>query len=76
MIRQKAYDRQELARLVRMHGGVLGAMEFGVFARDIEDPELANAWRQLAEGYSQLRPALLLVGQILLKSSGQVEVAG
>jgi hypothetical protein len=64
---QHRYQRDELARLIRRHGGILGAMEFGVFARDIDDPELANAWRQLEDGYSKIRPALLLVGQVLLK---------
>ena len=67
------YDRQDLARLVRQHGGVLGAMEFGVFARDIEDPELANAWRQIEDSYSAMRPALQVVSQLILKPKAAAE---
>jgi len=61
-------DARELARLVRMHGGILGAIEYGVRSTEISDPELATAWRQIERQYQALRPALSIVGRVLAKA--------
>lgn len=61
----KQLDRKEVVRLVRTHGGVLGAIEYGLRSSDIEDPELANAWRRVEDQYGDLRPNLSVLGRIL-----------
>ncbi|MFN8628846.1 MAG: hypothetical protein U0838_00565 [Chloroflexota bacterium] len=61
-------DARELARLVRAHGGILGAIEYGVRSSEIDDPELATAWRQIERQYQSMRPGLSVVGRVLAKA--------
>jgi hypothetical protein len=58
-------DNRAVAESVRNHGGILGALEYGLAADDIADPELANAWRQLEDRYATLRPMLTVIGRVL-----------
>jgi hypothetical protein len=56
---------RELASRVRMCGGILEALEFGVQSSQIEDPELASVWQRLEEQYGDLRPNLSVANRIL-----------
>ena len=58
-----------MAELVRNHGGILGAIEYGVASTEIADPEIANAWRQIEIRYRQLRPSLSTVSRVLKKAA-------
>lgn len=66
---QQQYENRELADLVRNHGGILGAIEYGVTSDDIADPEIANAWRQIEGRYHEIRPALSTVSRVLKKAA-------
>ena len=61
-------DNRSIAHAVRNHGGILGAIEYGLKAEEIADPELANAWRQLESDYAAIRPTLTVIGRVLAKS--------
>lgn len=58
-------DNRAVADRVRNHGGILGAIEYGLSSEDIADPELANAWRQLESRYAEIRPTLSVIGRVL-----------
>lgn len=60
---------RELGRLVRTHGGILGAIEYGVRSESIEDPEIASAWRRVEEQYFHLRPNLSVLSRVLRAAS-------
>ncbi len=62
-------DSRELARLVRTHGGILGAIEYGVHSESIADEEMATAWRTIEAQYRTLRPGLSVVGRMLRAAS-------
>ncbi len=59
---------RQLDRLVRTHGGVLGAIEAGVRSAAIDDPEIANAWRRVEEQYAGMRPNIVVLGRVLRAS--------
>lgn len=59
------FTTRDIANLVRTYGGVLGAIEYGVTADQIDDQELASAWRRLEERYETIRPALAIVNRTL-----------
>ena len=65
MTTSKSIDRNELRDLVRMYGGVLGAIEYGVRSDSISDPELATAWQRVEERYQEIRPNLTVLGTML-----------
>jgi hypothetical protein len=65
---RRTLDQRSLADLVRNHGGILGAIEYGVSADDIEDPELASAWRRVVEQYAALRPNLAVINRGLTQA--------
>ena len=62
-------DSRELVRLVRTHGGILGAIEYGVHSDSIADDEMATAWRTIEGQYKSLRPNLSVVGRMLRASA-------
>ncbi len=62
---------RQLDRLVRTHGGVLGAIESGVRSESILDPELASAWRRVEQQYAEMRPNIVVVGRVLKASRAQ-----
>ncbi len=62
---QEFIDSRELARLVRTHGGILGAIEYGVHSESIVDQEMATAWQTVEAQYRTLRPNLSVVGRML-----------
>jgi hypothetical protein len=62
---------RQLDRLVRAHGGVLGAIESGVRSGSIDDPEVANAWRRVEQQYAEMRPNIVVVGRVLRASRAQ-----
>jgi hypothetical protein len=66
---EQQYETRELADLVRNHGGILGAIEYGVTSRDIADPEIANAWKQIEGRYQEMRPSLSTVSRVLKKAA-------
>lgn len=59
---------RQLDRLVRLHGGVLGAIEAGVRSGAIDDPEIASAWRRVEQQYAEMRPNIVVVGRVLRAS--------
>jgi hypothetical protein len=59
---------RQLDRLVRSHGGVLGAIEAGVRSGTIDDPEIASAWRRVEQQYAEMRPNVVVVGRVLRAS--------
>lgn len=61
----ESIDARELRELVRMYGGVLGAIEYGVRSEGISDPELATAWQSVEDRYQALRPNLTVLGRML-----------
>lgn len=54
-----------LDRVVRTHGGVLGAIEAGIRSGQIDDPEIASAWRRVEQQYAEMRPNIVVVGRVL-----------
>ena len=65
MTHRKSIDRSELRELIRMYGGVVGAIDDGVRSEAISDPELATAWRRVEERYQDIRPNLTVLGAML-----------
>jgi hypothetical protein len=59
---------RQLDRLVRTHGGVLGAIEAGVRSGLIDDPEIASAWRRVEEQYAEMRPNIVVLGRVMRAS--------
>ena len=57
-----------LADLVQTYGGILGAIEYGVHAQEIIDPEIANAWAQIEKQYAVMSPNLSVVARILYRA--------
>lgn len=55
----------DLEHRVRAHGGILEAIEFGIRADAIEDPEMATVWRGIEEQYDELRENLVFASRIL-----------
>lgn len=51
-------DADRLAQKIRWEGGLWAALEFGIRADDITDPELADLWSRLERGYRELAPLL------------------
>jgi hypothetical protein len=59
---------RQVDRLVRTHGGVLGAIEAGVRSGLIDDPEIASAWRRVEEQYAEMRPNIVVLGRVMRAS--------
>lgn len=55
---QPKMTADRLARKIRWEGGLYAALEHGIAPEDIADPELANLWRRLQDGYRELAPLL------------------
>lgn len=68
MAMDRIHSVRELDRLVRAHGGVLGAIEAGVRSGAIDDPEVASAWRRVEKQYAEMRPNIVVVGRVLRAS--------
>jgi hypothetical protein len=47
-----------LAQKIRWEGGIMAALEYGIRAKDIEDPDLAKLWRRLERSYGSIAPLL------------------
>jgi hypothetical protein len=58
----------ELADLVQTYGGILGAIEYGVRAGEIADPEIANAWGQIEKQYQLMSPNLSVIARLLYRA--------
>jgi hypothetical protein len=54
----KKMSIDRLAQKIRWEGGLLAALEYGITAKDIEDPELAKLWRRLERSYGTLTPLI------------------
>jgi hypothetical protein len=52
------FNRDGLAQKIRWEGGLLAALDYGIKARDIADPELAALWRRLERAYARMAPLL------------------
>jgi CRISPR/Cas system endoribonuclease Cas6 (RAMP superfamily) len=63
MSAHRRLDHRSLADTVRNNGGILGAIEYGISADDIDDPEIANAWRRVVDQYAALRPNLVIINR-------------
>lgn len=53
---EKRYDRDLLAYKIRWEGGVMAALDYGLRADDIGDPDLRAAWQRLQGLHEELRP--------------------
>lgn len=62
MTRQTELTIKTLADKVAWEGGVLGALEYGVSADQIMDPEAASLWRRIESLYNELRPRYVADG--------------
>jgi hypothetical protein len=51
-------DESALAQKIRWEGGLWSALEYGIQARDIADPELAALWARLERGFSEMAPLI------------------
>jgi hypothetical protein len=49
-------DQDALAKKVRWEGGLWAALEYGIRAEDIADPELATLWAKLERIFSEFAP--------------------
>jgi hypothetical protein len=54
-----------LAKKVEWEGGVLEAVQYGVTSDQIEDPELAAAWKEIESMWQALQPALARIDKSL-----------
>jgi hypothetical protein len=59
------YDRHLLRYKVDWEGGILDTLEYAITAENINDPELAAAWGELAAAYNALTPLLARVDKLL-----------
>jgi hypothetical protein len=63
-----------LARKVQWEGGVLEAVQYGIRAEQIADPELSASWRRIEEMWASLQPAVAAVdgrlGRELARAAG------
>jgi hypothetical protein len=51
-------DALMLAQKIRWEGGLWSALEYGLRAEDIADPELAAMWARLEQGYKEMAPLI------------------
>jgi hypothetical protein len=59
---------ERLARKIRWEGGLLAALEYGIKAEDIADPEISALWARLAKAYDELAP-------LVDEAAGRLDVA-
>lgn len=69
MTRRTELTIKTLADKVAWEGGVLGALEYGVSADQILDPEAASLWRRLESLYNDLRPAMWQMERMLRETT-------
>lgn len=58
MNEQVKLSAEALAQKIRWEGGLWSALEYGIHAADIEDPEIADLWARLEVRYLDLAPLL------------------
>lgn len=58
MADSKKLSNDRLAQKIRWEGGLLAALDYGITAKDIEDPEVAKLWRRLERSYGTLSPLI------------------
>lgn len=58
MDRNTKMDDATLAQKVRWEGGLWSALEYGITADDIADPELAKLWARLEQSYREIAPLI------------------
>lgn len=49
-------DNTELAQKIRWEGGLLEALDYGIRADDIADPDLASFWARLEQAHREFAP--------------------
>ncbi len=52
------FDEKTLAQKIRWEGGLWAALEYGIKADHIEDPELAELWARLEHSYREIAPLI------------------
>ena len=62
---------ERLAKRVEWEGGVLEAIQYGIKGADIANPELAEAWHELEQLWSQMEPALVDLNRCLRQGSAR-----
>jgi hypothetical protein len=58
MADQTKFSNERLAQKIRWEGGLVAALEYGIRATDIEDPEVAKLWRRLERSFGTFSPLL------------------
>lgn len=58
MDRHTKMDEATLAQKVRWEGGLWSALEYGITADDIANPELAALWARLERSYHEIAPLI------------------
>jgi hypothetical protein len=58
-------DEKSLAQKIRWEGGLWAALEYGLKAERIADPELAELWARLERGYREMAPLMSAASQRL-----------
>lgn len=58
-------NNEQLANKIDWEGGIIAAIEWGIHAGDIEDPEVASLWAEIEVGYSLLYPAFSRLNELL-----------
>lgn len=65
----KKFTARELAQKVEWEGGPLDAVEYGIHADEIDDPELRELWRKLETDYRKLWPLVSEIESRLRKAA-------
>lgn len=60
------YDRRLLRHKIEWEGGVLDALQYGIHASDIDDPELRALWAELEAANAKVGPAVSTINHIFV----------
>jgi hypothetical protein len=58
MAKEPKLSNEDLSRKIRWEGGILAALDYGIRAADVADPEVRKLWARLERSYRTLEPLL------------------
>jgi hypothetical protein len=64
---------RRLAQKVQWEGGVLDALQYGIRADEIDDPDVSEAWRKLESLWAELESAAYAMELRLLAAAQAVD---
>lgn len=65
MATESKYSKDELQDKIDWEGGILAAIEYGIYSTDIADPKIAKLWDEAVALYDELSPILSQLEELL-----------